>query len=272
MFRPVAVSTRCVPADHCGVTAGERGGARRFCVLFARGRCADGADCTHRHRVPTKADDVASVLDGVHDVFGRRYAPLRSAWEKTRGRKEPGYADTAWATLWVGGLQPPPRAMSAMCLGKDSGGKKGGRSGAVAGSIHSQVLRCFKKWGSVIEVRVLPAPGPGEAYSALVVYDSRAAAEFARAAMEGQPLEPGGRPVPLRWAAPDSAAASMMGTIDDAMGKHDADAAARERARTALLAAASEKHRAASGAQPAPAPLPGGFQTSAAILPPPRRL
>lgn len=69
-------SDRCVTEQDAGFTRadGVLGGKKKgdkhfFCLHFARGMCAKGAECKYFHRIPTPEDD--AECDELFDCFGR---------------------------------------------------------------------------------------------------------------------------------------------------------------------------------------------------------
>lgn len=63
---------RCVLEKDAGYTKADVGaqkGKRFFCIHFAHGMCAKGADCVFHHRIPTPEDD--RQCDELTDIFGR---------------------------------------------------------------------------------------------------------------------------------------------------------------------------------------------------------
>lgn len=52
-------TTRCDSKLDCGLTRCDKvsGGRRFFCLHFAKGCCANGANCTYFHRIPTPDDE-----------------------------------------------------------------------------------------------------------------------------------------------------------------------------------------------------------------------
>ena len=61
-------ATRCFAIDDCGRTRGAQQGAPYFCLHFARGACAQGANCSFLHLIRSR---------GAQPVM-RRYASARS--------------------------------------------------------------------------------------------------------------------------------------------------------------------------------------------------
>ena len=65
---------RCVLEKDAGYTKADQGnaqqkGRRFFCIHFAHGMCAKGADCIFHHRIPLPEDD--RQCDELFDIFGR---------------------------------------------------------------------------------------------------------------------------------------------------------------------------------------------------------
>jgi hypothetical protein len=63
---------RCVLERDAGFTKADnpaQKGRRCFCIHFAHGQCAKGADCTFHHRIPMPEDD--RQCEEMSDIFGR---------------------------------------------------------------------------------------------------------------------------------------------------------------------------------------------------------
>ena len=98
-------ATRCRPLQDCGATTGSDEGAKLFCLDFARGRCPDGPECTHRHEIPRPRDDEdLEILNEDYDIFGRKRSLLTSHWERHHGKKEEGANSLRLTALFVTGL------------------------------------------------------------------------------------------------------------------------------------------------------------------------
>jgi len=188
-------ATRCRPLQDCGATTGSDEGAKLFCLDFARGRCPDGPQCTHRHEIPRPRDDEdLEILNEDYDIFGRKRSLLTSHWERHHGKKEEGANALRLTALFVTGLRAPARQRTELC-----GGRKGSGAKSIAGDLDSAVRKAFGAFGEVVETRVVLDSVRG--HKCTVAYSSRSAAEFAKEAMTGQSLRPdGGELVQVRWA------------------------------------------------------------------------
>ena len=89
---------RCKVEEDAGATKADRtGNPSHFCLHFARGYCARGADCTYFHRIPLPADDAR--CDEMYDCFGRqRHSHHRDDMKGVGSFLNPS------RTLFVGGL------------------------------------------------------------------------------------------------------------------------------------------------------------------------
>ena len=163
-------SSRCCISKDAGETRGSlRDDTAYVCLKFARGCCPLGYECSWLHVAPTVEFD--AKLDVTRDCFGReRHEDVRE--DQSGVGSFSADSETA-RTLYVGGMASP-------------------RS-----SIHETVYRHFSEWGKVENVRVLEAKGV-----AFVRYKCRASAEFAREAMQRQPLD-NNEVLNIRWATAD---------------------------------------------------------------------
>jgi hypothetical protein len=118
-----------------------------ICVFFAQGRCDKGSECEYYHRIPNTEDEAS--LGAALDVFGReRFA---------RDRDDMGGIGTfsrANRTLYVGRINTKSQKMLA---------------------------EQFGEFGTIESIKVLEDKG-----CAFVKYSLRAAAEFAKEAMDSQ--------------------------------------------------------------------------------------
>lgn len=91
--------TRCVLSLDAGRTRADSvdANSRFFCIHFARGACARGADCLYFHRIPTVKEDAAA--GELHDCFGReRHVGHRDDMDGVGSFTRPS------RTLYVGGI------------------------------------------------------------------------------------------------------------------------------------------------------------------------
>lgn len=167
-----AADSRCDVARDTGHTKADKSssGRRLFCIHFARGCCAKGADCAYFHRVPTRADDAA--LDRMHDCFGR---------EKHRGHRDDmdgvGSYEVPCRTLYVG------RLVVSQYEGADAARRA--------------VQEDFGAFGEVENVHVVPRIN-----AAFVRYRLQSSAQFAKEAMRNQSLRKK-EVLNVRWAYDD---------------------------------------------------------------------
>lgn len=164
-------ATRCVLALDAGRTKADvvSKANRYFCVHFARGMCARGAECNYYHRVPTMADEARIGM--MHDCFGReRHATDRDDMSGV------GNFTRNSRTLYVGGLK--------------SGVEK-------PKQLEATVTKHFEEWGEVENVNVIHRLS-----IAFVRFRHRTSAEFAKEAMGNQALEHD-EVLNIRWAFDD---------------------------------------------------------------------
>ena len=171
-------TTRCWPETDAVATAGERSGrARWFCLPWAHGSCALGANCEQRHRLPEHADEIKLMhsADGLtHDIFGR-------ARPEERGRTSQLADPFACATILVEHLP-------------DFG---------TAGYAMQERRRCLEafasEWGQAVKTWCLADPTSG-----YVKFRWRCSAQMCMEAMDGRPLRPDeATPLRLSWASSD---------------------------------------------------------------------
>ncbi|KAG2521916.1 hypothetical protein BBO99_00006261 [Phytophthora kernoviae] len=146
---------------------------RYFCVHFARGMCARGAECNYYHRLPSAADEMR--LGMMHDCFGReRHATDRDDMSGV------GNFTSNSRTLYIGGL------------------KSTGSEGKDAVKTQEQALwKQFGEWGEVENINVIHRKS-----ICFVRYRHRTSAEFAKEAMANQPLQ-SDEVLNVRWAYDD---------------------------------------------------------------------
>ena len=159
-------ATRVSPSLDIGYTSASSSGS--FCLWFARGACAKGAECTYLHRLPTAIDDAKLRVD--KDIFGRdRFSDHRSDMGG------------------IGSTQHECRALFVTGLVFESLAK-----------VEAQLYRHFHTFGPIANIRLIP---PSSA--AVVIFQYRAAAEFARVAMHAQPIGKA-KAVGVRWAVEEA--------------------------------------------------------------------
>ncbi|CAM9164264.1 unnamed protein product [Phaeothamnion confervicola] len=204
--------SRCEVDADAGHTKADRidSKSKYFCIHFARGGCARGAECQYFHRTPLPTDD--ATLDQFRDCFGR---------ERHRDQRDDmggiGSFNDPCRTLYVGGLNRTkyqgPEALEAA------------------------LWRRFGEWGEVENINVITPKS-----ICFVRYRLRGSAEFAREAMANQPVE-GGEVVNVRWAYEDqnpvAREAASQADQDAALSAMQAQGAAVLPAGSAAAAAAA---------------------------------
>eukprot|EP01031_Cornospumella_fuschlensis_P041013 gene41013-50030_t len=145
----------------------DRKHKRYFCLHFARGMCAKGAECTFYHRIPTPTDDAHT--DELFDCFGRqRHNKHKDDMSGVGSFLKP------CRTLFVGNLN---KAMYA--TPKD---------------LEDTLWREFGEWGEIESLNVIHRLS-----IAFPRYRLRTSAEFAKEAMMGQSLASGKEVLSIRW-------------------------------------------------------------------------
>lgn len=255
--------TRCHPERDAGWTKATLASDKTsFCLHFARGGCAKGAECAFHHRVPTAEDD--ATTDSSRDIFGRdRHASHRSDMGGI------GSMMKDCRTLYVGGLRRPPSfpADAALEVAAPIASARGGRTGQGGGAgvgasagrdvpsgppvpnglvaaWENLVRSQFEVWGEIESVNVIVRLAV-----AFVRFRCRVNAEYALMSMANQSLG-NGEVLNVRWAYDDPNPAAIA-------AREAADAAAI----TASLAARGIRILPAAGpaerpAAPAPPPPP----------------
>lgn len=192
-----AATDRCVLQTDAGYTKADGGrkaatgavvqkGRRFFCIHFARGVCAKGADCDFYHRVPIPADDRA--IDELVDCFGRsRHSKHRDDMNGTGSFMKP------CRTLFVGNL----------LKGKYSS----------PSDLEKAVWKHFAEWGELESCNVVHRLS-----IAFPRYRLRTSAEFAKEAMSCQALDHA-EILSIRWAHDDPNPVAK-----DAIARADKDA------------------------------------------------
>ncbi|ORY53740.1 hypothetical protein BCR33DRAFT_654705 [Rhizoclosmatium globosum] len=155
--------TRCNIQNDCGYTRATKSSS--FCIHFARGCCAKGADCNFWHRIPLPIDRVPMA----QDVFGR-----------DRHR----YVDERDDMGGVGSFEKDNCTLYLGQLGLDAG-------------LEDIIYRHFIEWGEIEYLRLLKGKGV-----AFIRYKSRISAEFAKEAMNCQSMD-NNEILNVRWATED---------------------------------------------------------------------
>lgn len=165
---------RCDPQQDSGWTEADKLGAAAsaFCIFFARGECNHGHRCTYYHHIPT-ADDLL-LHDEAHDIFGRE---RHSSHRDDMGGV--GSFNSDGRSLFIGDLRFDRAAKDAVK------------------QVETELWNQFGIWGTLVEVKVLPAKA-----IAFVRYASRGSAEFAKEAMANQRLGLA-ECISVRWARED---------------------------------------------------------------------
>lgn len=150
---------RVPAAGHCnifrdtGYTKADLVASRKpICLYFAQGICVQGHECEFYHRVPTRLE--SDELGMMSDIFGRqRYSSHKGDMDGV------GSFNSACTTLYIGTFKRPRNSME------------------------THVLKHFAQYGPVLEFKEIPNKP-----FVFVTYAYRAAAEFARVAMDGHKL------------------------------------------------------------------------------------
>lgn len=151
-------------------TSGVNSNKKYFCILFARGACAKGAECSYYHRVPTPDDD--AICEEIVDCFGRqRHAKHRDDMKGTGSFMKP------CRTLFVGNLQKARYKTPEL--------------------LEEAVWRHFSEWGELENVNVIHRLN-----IAFPRYRLRTNAEFAKVAMSNQKLD-FAEVLSIKWAHDD---------------------------------------------------------------------
>lgn len=170
-----AASDRCHVDEDAGHTKADSGGAKRrekrfFCIHFAHGVCAKGAECVYYHRIPLPEDDAST--DELFDCFGRsRHSAHRDDMDGVGSFMKP------CRTLFVGNL----------LKSKYSSPK----------ALEDALWKHFGEWGELEHLNVITRLS-----IAFPRYRLRTSAEFAKEAMQGQSLDQG-EILSIRWAYDD---------------------------------------------------------------------
>jgi len=181
---------RCSLENDAGYTKADttaiNKGKRHFCLMFARGACAKGADCTFFHRIPTPDDD--ALCDEIVDCFGRqRHAKHRDNMNGTGSFMKPS------RTLFVGNLQKSKYKTPEV--------------------LEASLWKHFSEWGELENVNVIHRQS-----IAFPRYRLRTSAEFAKVAMSNQALD-FDEVLSVRWAHDDPNPLAQ-----DAISRSDKDA------------------------------------------------
>jgi len=162
--------TKADSISMAGKQSSQRKDRRFFCLHFAHGMCAKGAECLYYHRVPLPKDDANT--DELYDCFGRqRHSKHRDDMGGTGSFMKP------CRTLFVGNLNKH----------KYSSNK----------ALEDAVWKHFSEWGELENVNVIHRLS-----IAFPRYRLRTSTEFAKEAMDRQPLD-GGEVLSVKWAHDD---------------------------------------------------------------------
>ncbi|OWZ16018.1 Pre-mRNA-splicing factor cwc2 [Phytophthora megakarya] len=165
-------TTRCDLEQDAGKTKADvvSKANRYFCLHFARGMCARGAECSYYHRLPSVADETR--LGMMHDCFGReRHATDRDDMAGT------GNFTRNSRTLYVGGIKST--------------------TGHALKEQEAALWKQFGEWGEVENVNVINRKS-----ICFVRFRHRTNAEFAKEAMANQSLQ-SDEVLNVRWAFDD---------------------------------------------------------------------
>jgi hypothetical protein len=156
----VALDTGYTRADYQG-----NKGDLHFCMFFARGCCAQGANCRYYHRVPTFED--CEKTDNMKDIFGRTRF---SAHRQDMGGV--GTFTRECKTLYVTNI-------------KGTGDKK---------DTVRLLYQAFSQWGKIEDINYFDTKA-----CCFIRFSHRCMAEFAKEAMIGQTLI-GEDVIIIKWA------------------------------------------------------------------------
>lgn len=163
--------TRCKMGEEAGYTKAslQKNEKCYFCLHFARGGCARGAECTFYHHLPGPNDELQ--LENTRDIFGReRYEKHRDDMGGVGS-----YRDES-RTLYVSGFS---------------------MNGLTEKEMEAILWRHFGEWGEIENVNVIPRLS-----ISFVRFRCRVNAEFAKEAMYHQALDHG-EILNIRWARDD---------------------------------------------------------------------
>jgi len=155
-----AAPTRCEPEVDAGYTKADKMEkfSAYFCFHFARGCCAEGANCKYYHRIPTFEE--CDQIDQAKDIFGRpRFSTHREDMDG------------------IGSFLKDTRTIGVTDF------KMPGGNDPIA-SMYEILWRHFSPWGDIEDINL--HPGKGTAY---IKYAHRCMAEFAKFAMQNQALD-----------------------------------------------------------------------------------
>lgn len=166
--------TRCDPELDSGYTKADHTEkfSSYFCIHFARGCCCEGANCKYYHRIP--AYDDCLTIDQSKDIFGRaRFANHR---EDMAG---------------VGSFLKESRTLYVTDFKILQG------SGDNNAEMYEILFRHFGLWGEIEDINLLQGKG-----IAFIRFSHRCMAEFAKEAMNSQPLD-NNEILTIKWANDD---------------------------------------------------------------------
>ena len=166
--------TRCDPELDSGYTKADHTEkfSSYFCIHFSRGCCCEGANCKYFHRVPTY--DECTSIDQSKDIFGRaRFANHR---EDMAG---------------VGSFLKESRTLYVSDFKIMQGNQDNNTE------MYEILFRHFGLWGDIEDINLLHGKGV-----AFIRYSHRCMAEFAKEAMNSQPLD-NNEIITIKWANDD---------------------------------------------------------------------
>lgn len=167
---------RCQPSIDQGWTRGEEMQVQYCCLYFARGICHLGPNCNYLHKLPTIELEYSHRVNYQYDIFGRDRHSLKDFSTKGTGSFE---RDTTTLYIHYGTAGKLPMVELKELLDKN-----------------------FGQWGPIDNLNLIYNKG-----IAFARYEWRSTAEFAKVAMQSQPLVGKGAPpdavMDVRWALDD---------------------------------------------------------------------
>lgn len=166
--------TRCDPELDSGYTKADHSEkfSSYFCIHFSRGCCCEGANCKYYHRIPTY--DECTSIDQSKDIFGRaRFANHR---EDMAG---------------IGSFLKESRTLYVSDFKILQGTQDNNAE------MYEILFRHFGLWGDIEDINLLNGKGV-----AFIRYAHRCMAEFAKEAMNSEPLD-NNEIITIKWANDD---------------------------------------------------------------------
>jgi len=166
-----AAPTRCEPDLDAGYTKADKMEkySTYFCLHFARGCCAEGANCKYYHRIPTYEE--CSQIDQAKDIFGRpRYSTHREDMDG------------------IGTFLKDTRTLHVTDFKMPNGNDP-------IASMYEILWRHFSPWGDIEDINLHPGKGV-----AFIKYAHRCMAEYAKFSMQNQALD-ADEILVIKWAA-----------------------------------------------------------------------